>query len=198
MQFWALIALTCNEILGDIILEQIINYLDLWVIDYGAFGVFIGSLVEEIVVPIPLTLIGISAGCFMMKGSAISINSFQNLFLNIMLPMSAGVTIGSLFIYGLTYFLGKPAIDRYEKFLGVSWNEIQDAEEQFNKTNKEELLFLGVRAVPIIPNTIINAFCGIMRMDIKKYMFYTFLGTLIRAFILGIIGWQIGNLYPNF
>jgi membrane protein DedA with SNARE-associated domain len=179
-------------------LEQIINYLNPLVIDYGALGVFIASLLEEVVAPIPSALVGMGAGFFLMQGSAISINSLWKLLLNVMLPISAGVTLGSLFVYGLTYFLGKPVIDRFGKFLGVSWSEIQDAEERFSKNNRDGLLLFGVRTVPVIPSAVISAFCGIVKMDIKKYLFYTFLGTLIRGFLLGIIGWQIGSLYQQY
>jgi membrane protein DedA with SNARE-associated domain len=179
-------------------LEQIINYLNPLVIDYGTLGVFIASLLEEVVAPIPSALVGMGAGFFLMQGSAISINSLWKLLLNVMLPISAGVTLGSLFVYGLTYFLGKPVIDRFGKFLGVSWSEIQDAEERFSKNNRDGLLLFGVRTVPVIPSAVISAFCGIVKMDIKKYLFYTFLGTLIRGFLLGIIGWQIGSLYQQY
>jgi membrane protein DedA with SNARE-associated domain len=179
-------------------LEQLINYLNPLVLDYGALGVFVGSLIEEIVAPIPSALVGMSAGFFLMNESAISLSSFQSLFLNVMLPISAGVTLGSLFVYGLTYFLGKPVIDRYGRFLGVSWREIQDAEERFSKGNKDGLILLGARTVPIIPSAAISAFCGVVRMNIKKYIFYTFLGTLVRAFMLGIIGWQVGSLYQRY
>lgn len=179
-------------------LEQIISYLNPLVIDYGALGVFIASLLEEVIAPIPSALVGMGAGFFLMQGAPISISSLWKLFIDVMLPISVGVTLGSLFVYGLTYFLGKPAIDRFGKFLGVSWSEIRSAEERFSRENRDGLLLFGVRTVPVIPSVVITAFCGTIKMDVKKYMFYTFLGTLVRAFILGIIGWQVGNIYQQY
>jgi membrane protein DedA with SNARE-associated domain len=51
--------------------------------------------------------------------------------------------------------------------------------------------------VPIIPSVAISAFCGFIRFDLKKYLVITFFGTLVRAFILGFIGWQFGSMYQT-
>lgn len=42
-----------------------------------------------------------------------------------------------------------------------------------------------------------SAFCGIIRYDLKKYIIITFLGRLVRATILGFLGWQFGNVYQE-
>ncbi|MEX0916872.1 MAG: hypothetical protein WDZ44_02105, partial [Candidatus Spechtbacterales bacterium] len=41
-------------------------------------------------------------------------------------------------------------------------------------------------------------FCGLLRIDVKKYIIFTFLGTLVRATFLGFIGWQAGSLYTEY
>ena len=164
---------------------------------YGPLGVFLGSIVEEIIAPIPSTLVIMGTSFIMFKGAAISPESFFKLFINIVLPASLGVTIGSLFIYAITYFAGKPFLERWGKYLGVSWGDIEKAEERFEKSRSDEILLFLVRAFPVIPSVAISAFCGFIRFDLKKYIIITFLGTLVRAFILGFIGWQFGSMYQT-
>ncbi len=154
-----------------------------------------GSIIEEIIAPIPSTLIIMGTSFIMLKGAVISPESVFNLFIKIVIPASLGVTIGSLFVYAITYYLGKPFLERWGKYLGVSWGDIEKAEDKFEKSRSDEILLFVVRAVPILPSVAISAFCGFIRFDLKKYVIITFLGTLLRAFILGFVGWQFGSMY---
>ncbi len=52
-------------------------------------------------------------------------------------------------------------------------------------------------AIPIFPSVVISAFCGFIKFDIKKYIYVTFLGTLVKAFVLGFVAWQFGSLYSS-
>jgi membrane protein DedA with SNARE-associated domain len=174
---------------------ELILYLESILLAYGPLGVFLGSIIEEIIAPIPSTLIIMGTSFIMLKGVAISPDSLINLFINIVLPASLGVTIGSLFVYAITYYLGKPFLERWGKYLGVSWGDIEKAEDKFEKSRSDEILLFIVRAVPILPSVAISAFCGFVRFDLKKYVIITFFGTLVRAFILGFIGWQFGSIY---
>jgi membrane protein DedA with SNARE-associated domain len=174
---------------------EVILYLENILIVYGPLGVFIASIIEEIIAPVPSTLVIMGTSFIVLKGVSISPESFFNLFINIALPASLGVTIGSLFVYAITYFAGKPFLERWGKYLGVSWEDIEKADKRFEKSHSDEIILFLVRAVPIIPSVAISAFCGFIRFDLKKYLIITFFGTLVRGFILGFIGWQFGSLY---
>jgi len=176
---------------------EIILYLESILIVYGPLGVFLASIIEEVIAPIPSTLVIMGTSFIVLKGAIISIDAFLKLFLNIVLPASLGVTIGSLFVYGITYFAGKPFLERWGKYLGVSWEDIEITEKKFEKSRSDELVLFLVRAVPIIPSVAISAFCGFIRFDLKKYLIITFMGTLVRAFILGFVGWQFGSMYQT-
>lgn len=162
---------------------------------YGPLGVFLASIVEEVIAPIPSTLVIMGTSFIVLKGAIISPDAFLKLFINIVLPASLGVTIGSLFVYTIAYFAGKPFLERWGKYLGVSWEDIEKAEKKFEKSYSDEIMLFLVRAVPIIPSVAISAFCGFIRFDLRKYLIITFFGTMVRAFILGFIGWQFGSLY---
>ena len=176
---------------------EVILYLENILIVYGPLGVFIASIIEEIIAPIPSTLVIMGTSFIVLKGVSISPDAFLMLFINIVLPVSLGVTIGSLFIYTIAYFAGKPFLERWGKFLGVSWVDIEKAEKKFENSRSDEIILFIVRAVPIIPSVAISAFSGFIRFDLKKYIIITFLGTLVRAYILGFIGWQFGSLYQT-
>ena len=176
---------------------ELILYLESILLVYGPLGVFLASIVEEVIAPIPSTMVIMGTSFIVLKGAMITPEAFFSLFINIVLPAALGVTIGSLFVYAIAYFAGKPFLERWGKYLGISWENIEKAENRFEKSNSDALVLFGVRAIPIIPSVAISAFCGFIRFNIKKYLIITFLGTLVRAFILGFIGWQFGSLYQT-
>lgn len=49
-----------------------------------------------------------------------------------------------------------------------------------------------------MPSVVITTFSGVVRVPVGTYLLYTFLGTLVRASILGILGWQLGALYHTY
>ncbi len=177
--------------------EEIILYLESVLLAYGPLGVFLGSIIEEIIAPIPSTLVIMGTSFIILQGAAISPETIFSLFINVVLPASVGVTIGSLLIYTLAYYLGKELIDRLGKYLGVSWENIEKAQSKFEESRSDEVILFTVRALPVVPSIAINIFCGFVRYDLKKFVIITFLGTLVRAFILGFLGWQFGSLYQT-
>lgn len=177
--------------------DQLILYLESILLSYGALGVFIGSIVEEIIAPIPSTLVIMGTSFIVLKGAAINPETLITLLFSVVLPASIGVTIGSAVIYTLAYYLGKEFIDRWGKYLGVSWENIAKAQKKFEKGRSDEILLFTVRAVPVVPSIAINVFCGFIRYDVEKFLIITFIGTLVRAFILGFLGWQFGSLYQS-
>lgn len=178
-------------------IEQTISALQEYLIPLGAAGVFAAAFLEEVVAPIPSAAVMMAAGFFFLEGSWTA-GMLGALLFKVALPISLGVTIGSLFIYYIAYFAGKPAILKWGKWLGVSWKEIEAAEQRFSKGAKDELLVLALRTVPIVPSAAIAGFCGLVRMNVRTYAIYTFIGTFARACILGLVGWQVGNVYGRY
>ncbi|MDO9044479.1 MAG: VTT domain-containing protein [Methanobacteriaceae archaeon] len=176
---------------------EVILYLESILLVYGPFGVFLASIIEEIIAPIPSTMVIMGTSFIVLKGTMITPGAFFSLFINVVLPAALGVTIGSLFVYAIAYFAGKPFLERWGKYLGISWEDIEKAENKFEKSNSDTIVLFGVRAIPIIPSVAISAFCGFIRFNVKEYIIITFLGTLVRASILGFIGWQFGSLYQT-
>ncbi|MEN6328671.1 MAG: VTT domain-containing protein [Methanobacteriaceae archaeon] len=176
-------------------LEEIILSIETFFLNYGALGVFLASIIEEIIAPIPSTLVIMGSSFLILKGHPLALESMVILFKNVVLPASAGITIGSLFVYAIGYFLGSPFIKRWGKYMGVSWEDIAKAEGRFSSGHSDNLILFTLRAVPVVPSVAISIFCGFIRYRLQDYLIVTFLGSLVRGLLLGILGWQFGMLY---
>ncbi|MCK9150505.1 DedA family protein [Methanobacterium alcaliphilum] len=176
-------------------ISELITFAGNIIIEYGALGVFLASILEEVVAPIPSSVVVLSSSFFLMNNHTLTLASLERLFLMVALPAAIGVTLGSLFSYGITYFAGKPFVDSWGKYLGLSWKDVEKLDKRFDKSHTDEFLLFALRFIPITPSVVVNAFCGFIRYDLKKFLIITFLGTLARVFMLGFVGWQFGNFY---
>jgi membrane protein DedA with SNARE-associated domain len=167
------------------------------IVSWGAFGVFTGSIIEEVISIIPSALIQLGAGFFMLQGMETSVSSIIFLLIHVALPASLGLAIGSLVFYAIGYVGGKPIIEKYGKFFTVSWDMIEKFEDKFSHTAKDEFAFFVARTIPGVPSVVLSTLSGVVRMNLFKYTLLSFLGTIPRAFILGFIGWKFGNSYTS-
>ncbi len=182
---------------GLIVFAELTLLLENFIITYGPIGIFFASILEQIIAPIPSTAVIVGSSFFIMGNSPVSFLALEKLFFYIALPVALGVTVGALIIYGAVYKLGKPFVDRWGKFIGLSWEEIEKTEKKYSKSNSLLLFLFMTWAVPIFPSVVISAFCGFIKYDIKKYIYVTFFGTLVKAIVLGFMAWQLGTLYWN-
>jgi len=181
-----------------VITVSLISFIEWFFMNYGALGVFFGSIFEQIIAPIPSSIVVLGSSFFIMKGDPLSLESLIKLFLNVTLPAALGITTGSLVYYALSYKIGIPFIERSGKYLGVSVGDIQNVEKKVRESKYDNLFLFAARCIPIIPSIAINLFCGLIKYPLKKYLLITFFGAMIQATILGIAGWQLGNAYLTY
>ncbi|GAI50659.1 unnamed protein product, partial [marine sediment metagenome] len=112
---------------------------------HGILAVILGVVIETVIVPIPSPVILMAAGFILVEGAIANA-----LLLCLWIALVAGLaqTIGSYLLYGLAYWGGKPLIDKYEKFHGVSWDEITEFKKKFRKGRKEFITLFLLRALP--------------------------------------------------
>ena len=178
-------------------ISAILEFLKETIVQFGPLGVFVASGVEEIIAPIPSALVLIMSGFFFLSGS-FSVGLLVDLLFKVVIPATLGITLGSFFIYGIAYYFGQPFLKRWGRYLGITWESIEKAQQKFSSTNKDELTLLTVRAIPVIPSVAINAVCGLIRFPLRSYTLLTLIGVAIRATILGLIGWQVGGFYEYY
>ncbi len=178
-------------------IETVIGLLEHYVIPLGGFGVFTAEIIEEIIVPIPSAMILLGSGFLFLKG-ALSWSLVGTLLFTVAIPAAFGLTLGSLVIYALAYKGGKVFIDRYGTWVGISWKDIENLERKFEEGSYDEWSMILARVFPIIPSVLIATFCGLTRMPVRKYATLTFIGAFFKAVLLGLIGWQVGELYIKY
>ena len=172
-----------------------LSNLEGFIISHGAWAVFTGSILEQIVTPIPSSLVVLGSSFIIMRGTVLSAGSLEMMFFNITLPAALGVTLGSLLYYGICYKIGTPFVERAGKYMGVSVEDLENVEKRVKESKYENLFLFAARCIPVIPSIAISLFCGMIRYNPRKYVLITFSGALVQASILGIIGWQFGNFY---
>jgi len=180
-------------------IEKIIDYIQPIIVEYGAIGVFFATLIEEIVAPIPSSLVPLMAGFFLLpSGESILIETIWQALFIIALPVAFGITIGSVAVYGIGYIGGKPAIEKSKKWLGLKWNDLKKIESKLIRGSGDEIMLFALRLMPIVPGVAISGFCGIIRYPLKNFAVVTFLGAFTRALLLGIVGWYVGDAYTAY
>ncbi len=180
-------------------IDQLVTYIQSLIATYGAWGVFLATMIEEIIAPIPSPIVPLAAGFFLITPEITSlIQILIKIGVVIALPVTAGITIGSACVYAIGFFGGKPVLDRTKKWLGFGWDDVQKVETRLHKGKKDEWVLFFLRMIPIVPGVAISGLCGIIRYPFFKFITITMLGACLRAFILGIIGWKVGEVYGAF
>ncbi len=178
-------------------LNDIMDYIISLIRTSGSWGVVVGVMVESLLAPIPSPLIILAAGFIMLPQGVPFSEILLPLIFTITLPGAIATTIGSYIGYSIGYYGGKPLIKRFEWLLGVSWEELNKGVKYFQKGYSDELIIFLARAIPIIPLSIFSATAGVLRINFVSFTVFTFLGSLIRVFILGLIGWMVGSAYES-
>ena len=152
-----------------------------WIIELmranGQIAVFMGVLIEQIIVPIPSPLIIMGAGAILVSPCLPFDKAFVNILWIIVLPGSIASTLGSYIGYMISYYGGKALVLRFQRFLDVDWEEIGNLEKRFHG-KKEALSIFFSRAIPVFPISLVSIFAGLLRVPIKPFTVYTFLGSI--------------------
>ncbi len=173
-------------------ITSITTYIEQLIISLGGLGVFLASVIEEIIIPIPSVLIQSGAGLFLLAGTEVSFAGFVKLVTMVALPAALGVAIGSLVVYGLVFYGGTPAIKRYGKFFFIRYEKFEKVQQRVAAEPRLFVFLTVLRFVPLFPNVLITAACGLLRVPLRPYLISTFVGIFIRALYLGGIGWMTG------
>lgn len=175
-----------------------IHTLTQWIMDqlqaHGSLSVFIGVIIESVIVPIPSPLIIMGAGAILIDTSLSASQSFSPILLKIVLPGAIASTLGAYIAYGVAYWGGRPLIDKFKNYLGFEWEDILKLEEHFIG-KRAPLYLMGLRALPIIPLSLVSAVAGTVRMPIFPFSLWTFVGSVPRCLFLGYLGWLMHDTY---
>ncbi len=177
-------------------MSEILNWIMESIRAHGAWSVFIGVIIESVIVPIPSPLIIMGAGFVLISPELSFVQALLPIALQIVLPGSIASTLGGYIGYAIGYFGGKALVDRWERFLGFSWQDVEALERRFQSGQVNTLLFF-LRALPIFPLSVISAAAGLLRLPLAQFSLWTFYGTIPRCLFLGYLGWGLGETYQG-
>ena len=148
----------------------------------GYLGMFLGMVLEAVIIVIPSELILATAGILAGKG-----------IFSLSLAFLVGI-LGSVFcaiaIYAMGYFGGRKFIKKYGKFFFMKEEDIDNCDEWFQKYGPCAA-FIG-RNFPII-RTLISLPMGVSRVPFFKFLIYTTLGSIPWTFAFVYVGYALGN-----
>ncbi len=174
-------------------MQHVITILQGWIGHYGFFGVLAAGIIEEIISPIPSSLVQGFAGVILFSGVPVTFSNIFTFLVTVPLASAIGVTLGSLPYVWLSRVVGLKIIDRYGKYIGVTHNDIDRLQEKMESSSWDDVLFVGLRAFPLIPNVALAIYSGITEVSYLRYIILSMIGVFIRGSIIGGIGWLAGN-----
>ena len=158
------------------------SYITSLMTNLGYLGMFLGMVLEAVIIVIPSELILATAGILAGKG-----------IFSLSLAFLVGI-LGSVFcaiaIYAMGYFGGRKFIKKYGKFFFMKEEDIDKCDEWFQKYGPFAA-FIG-RNFPII-RTLISLPMGVSRVPFFKFLIYTTLGSIPWTFAFVYVGYALGN-----
>jgi membrane protein DedA with SNARE-associated domain len=165
------------------IIEWGTNLILDWISSYGYVGILFLMALESACMPVPSEIVMPFAGYLVATGdTSLSL-------IGVILVGSIGCTIGSIVAYVAGYYAGRPFILRFAKYFLIREKHLVSAEEWFEKYG-DKATFIA-RLLPVI-RTVISLPAGIAKMNFKKFVLYSFVGSVPWTATLAYVGYWLG------
>jgi membrane protein DedA with SNARE-associated domain len=153
---------------------------------FGYAGIILAMAIESCCIPLPSELIMPLAG-FLAYQNRLSL-------VGAAVAGAVGCVVGSAVAYWIGAKGGRPLLLRYGHYVLVSPHDAERADAFFARRGDATVFF--TRLMPIV-RTFISLPAGIARMDFKKFIVYTFLGSLPWCFVLALAGYNLGKHWQD-
>ena len=156
----------------------------------GYVGVALWVAIESVIIPIPSELVLPFAGFLVGQGDAVEplTGGPWNYWL-VVLAGTVGATVGALVAYAIGAYGGRPILERWGRYVGVSATDLDRAETFFARYG-DAASFFG-RMLPVI-RSLVSFAAGIAHMPILRFTIFSFLGSLPFTALLVFAGVQLG------
>lgn len=150
--------------------------------NYGYLGMFIGMVLEAVIIIIPSELI-------LATGGILAANKLFTL-LGAFITGLLGSVFCAIVIYMMGYFGGEVFVKKYGKYFFMKEEDLNKSNSWFQKYGLLSAL-IG-RNFPII-RTLISLPIGIMHMSFYKFVIYTTIGSIPWTFAFVFLGYCLGD-----
>ncbi|MFA6973901.1 MAG: DedA family protein [Parcubacteria group bacterium] len=155
----------------------------IWGIDQlGYAGVALMMAIESACIPLPSEIIMPFAGYLVSTG--------EFTLWGVSLAGALGCVLGSVVAYWVGYYGGRPAAEKYGKYVLVTRHDLDLADNFFTKYGSAAVFFS--RLLPVV-RTFISLPAGIAKMNFPKFVLYTFLGSWPFCYFLAYVGKKLGD-----
>lgn len=143
-------------------------------------------IAEGTIIPFPSEIIMPYAGYLIAQGK------FN--FPLVVLAASFGNLLGGIILYYISLYLGREFILKYGKFILLKKSHLELTERYFRKYGNGSV-FVS-RMLPIVRGPI-SIPAGLARMNMKKFLMYTLVGSIIWNSSLTYIGMNFGKYWMD-
>ena len=168
------------------IIELVTAFIVTTISTLGYSGIVLLMAIESACVPLPSEIIMPFSGYLVYRGQF-------NLWL-VSIAGAFGCVLGSLVAYWIGMYGGRPLIEKYGKYLLISHHDLDLADRWFARFG--EIIVFVSRLLPAI-RTFIAFPAGVARMNLKKFIIYTFAGSLPWCLGLAYVGQKLGEQWDK-
>jgi membrane protein DedA with SNARE-associated domain len=148
----------------------------------GYPGVVLLMGIESACIPLPSEIIMPFAGYLVYTG--------RFTLWGVSTAGAVGCVLGSLVAYWAGMYGGRPFIEKYGRYVLISHHDLDLADRWF--AQRGELIVFASRLLPVI-RTFIAFPAGVARMNLTRFVIYTFLGSFPWCMGLAYIGQRLGE-----
>ena len=152
------------------------------IMNYGYLGMFIGMILEAVIIIIPSEAILATGGILASKG----VFTFTGSFITGLL----GSVFCAIVIYFMGYFGGVTFVKKYGKYFFMKEEDIEKSDSWFNRYGMISALLC--RNLPIV-RTLISLPIGITKQSFIKFVIYTTIGSIPWTLAFTYFGYALGD-----
>ena len=164
------------------IIEILSGFIVATISALGYWGVVLLMAIESACIPLPSEIIMPFAGYLVSRGE-------MSLW-GVALAGAIGCVLGSLVAYWVGMYGGRPIIEKYGRYVLISRQDLELADRWFARYG-EAIIFTS-RLLPAV-RTFISFPAGVARMNLKRFVLYTFAGSLPWCLGLAFVGQKLGE-----
>ena len=168
------------------IIEILSQFIVATISKLGYTGVVLLMAIESACIPLPSEIIMPFSGYLVSKGE-------MNLWL-VGIAGAVGCVLGSMVAYWAGMYGGRPFIEKYGRYILISHHDLDLADRWFAKYG--EIIVFASRLLPAI-RTFIAFPAGVARMNIPRFIIYTFAGSLPWCLGLAYVGQKLGEQWDK-
>jgi len=170
----------------EAVIAEIGSFVITMISKFGYTGILITMAIESACIPLPSEII--------MPFSGYLVSTGQFSMLGVTMAGAIGNVLGSLVAYYVGVWGGRPFVERYGQYFLVSRRDLEMADRWFLKYGETAVLIS--RMLPVV-RTFISLPAGIVRMNVPRFVLFSFIGAVPWCYLLAYIGLKLGERWDG-